>query len=173
VWGFGIVIRACHRTKTKHEKADFWGFCGFCGIKVYMYPVFYYYCEIMSGLEMEKIKEKIKEILDAAFRDERSYGYGIKLLFYGEPHTTWIPTDYPPKMERVRYYPHVVCTSIIPIGGRLRVEVSEGASPSVHFFETWKQAFDYVAEEVARLCNYSISKVEVIHVTSEVIWRRD
>jgi len=123
--------------------------------------------------EKEKIKEKIKEILNTLLRDPIRCNYDLRLLFYGEPHTTWIPTDYPPKMERVRYYPHVVCTSIIPIGGRLRVEVSEGASPSVSFFETWKQAFDYVAEEVARLCNYSISKVEAIYSTSEVIWRRD
>ena len=120
--------------------------------------------------ESAGVKEKIKEILNVALRDpRRDYGHGLKLLFYGEPNVMWIPTDYPPKMERVWRYPYVVCVSILPMGGRLKVEISE----SVSFFEGWREAFDYVAEKVAELCNYSITKVEIIYVANDTIWRRD
>jgi len=118
---------------------------------------------------MVDVKEKILEILNNAFRDPRYYGYSLRLLFYGEPNVTWVPVDYPPGLEKVRYYPYVVCVSITPLGGKLRVEISG----SVYFFETWKQAFDYVAEKVAELCNYSIVRAEIVYVTSDVIWRRD
>jgi len=124
-------------------------------------------------LEKEKIKEKILEILNNAFKDPIRCNYGLRLLFYGEPHAIWVPTDYPPGLERVWRYPHIVYVSVAPIGGRLRVEITEGASPSILFFETWKQAFDYVAEKVAELCNYSIVRAEIVYVTSDVIWRRD
>jgi len=52
---------ASHRTKTKQEKTEFWGFCGFCGVKVYMYPVFSYYCE--KGVR--GMAAKCEEILEA------------------------------------------------------------------------------------------------------------
>jgi len=120
-----------------------------------------------------EVIRKIRKILDDAFKDPRRYKYGLKLLFYGEPHVTWIPTDYPPKMEKVWYYPHLVCVEIQPVGGRLQVKVSEGVNPLVFFCETWKEAFDYIAKKVAELCNHSITRAEIVYTASDVIWRRD
>ena len=116
-------------------------------------------------------KEKIKEILNVAFKDSRrGYGHELKLLFYGEPNIVWVPTDYPPKMERVWRYPYVASVSITPLGGRLKVEISGGADPLVFYCETWKEAFDRVTEEVAKLCNYSVTRAELVYTTSDVIW---
>jgi len=116
------------------------------------------------------VKEKIREILESAFRDSRC-SYDLRLMFYGEPYMIWFPVDYPPGLDRVWRYSHIVYVSVAPIGGRLRVEISEGADPLVFFCETWKEAFDRVAEEVAKLCNYSVTRVEIIYTASDVIWR--
>jgi len=129
--------------------------------------------EVTKVDAMVDAKMKIREILESAFRDQRHYEYGLKLIFYGEPYMIWFPVDYPPKMEKVWRYSHVVCVSFVPIGGRIRVEISEGVSPLTFFCETWKEAFDRVAEKVAELCNYSIVRAEIVYVTSDVIWRRD
>ena len=54
----------CHvglpQNKNKTGK-EFWGFCGFCGVKVYMYPVCSYYCE----KEVRGMAAKCEEILEA------------------------------------------------------------------------------------------------------------
>jgi len=118
-------------------------------------------------------EKKIREILESAFRDQRHYEYGLKLIFYGEPYMIWFPVDYPPRLDRVWRYSHIVFVEIKPIGGRLRVEISEGADILESFHETWREAFDYVTEEVFKLCNGLISKVEVIYVANDTIWRRD
>jgi len=117
-------------------------------------------------------KEKIKEILNAMFRDPRC-GYELRLLFYGEPNVAWIPIREPPGLEKVRYYPYLVYVEIQPIGGRLKIKISTGADILESFHETWREAFDYVTEEVFKLCNGLISKVEVIYVANDTIWRRD
>ena len=118
-----------------------------------------------------EVIRKIRKILDDAFRDPRHvHNYELKLLFYGEPHVVWFPVDYPPRLDRVWRYRHLVYVSITPLGGRLKVEIMEGASPSILFFETWKEAFNYISEEVARLCNYSITRAELVYTTSDVIW---
>jgi len=124
-----------------------------------------------TGWSAGEVIRKIRKILDDAFRDPRHvHNYELKLLFYGEPHVVWFPVDYPPRLDRVWRYSHVVCVSFVPIGGRIRVEVSEGVSPLTFFCETWKEAFNRVAEEVAKLCNYSVTRAELVYTTSDVIW---
>jgi len=117
------------------------------------------------------VKEKIREILESAFRDSRC-SYDLRLMFYGEPNVVWVPVDYPPGLERVWRYPYLVYVEIKPIGGRIQVKISEGADILESFHETWREAFDYVTEEVFKLCNGSITRAEIIYTASDVIWRR-
>ena len=93
-------------------------------------------------------------------------GYGLRLICYACPRITWIPTGNGQR-DWVLRHDHIYDLDIKPIGGRIRIKLSENNVPVQVTLNTWKELYKWLMNFVNER---AITAIEVITTAIKTAW---